>query len=158
MSSPRRDRQHRVSGGPVGQGSLSAARNVGVDGSGYDLVRFPDRFAATGRRQPGGTRLRTDDSRWLRLLAGGLVVLMVLVAAGCSSAPRAEPAPPWRQMWADDFAGPAGGGINTSYWQFDTGHGGFGTGELETMTSSRENVHLDGHGNLDIVALGHGAA
>jgi beta-glucanase (GH16 family) len=83
---------------------------------------------------------------------------MVLVAAGCSSAPGAEQAPPWRLIWSDDFAGPAGGGINTSYWRFNTGHGVFGTGELERMTSSRENVHLDGHGNLDIVALGHGAA
>jgi beta-glucanase (GH16 family) len=39
----------------------------------------------------------------------------------------------------------------------NTGRGVFGTGEVETMTSSVRNVHLDGHGDLDLVA-GHGAA
>ena len=38
------------------------------------------------------------------------------------------------------------------------GRGIFGTGEIETMTSSLYNVHLDGHGNLDLIVLGHGAA
>jgi beta-glucanase (GH16 family) len=32
----------------------------------------------------------------------------------------------------------------------------FGTGEIETMTNSSSNVHLDGNGNLDITALGSG--
>lgn len=26
------------------------------------------------------------------------------------------------------------------------------------MTSSLSNAHLDGHGNLDLIALGHGSA
>jgi hypothetical protein len=29
---------------------------------------------------------------------------------------------------------------------------------VETMTASPYNVHLDGHSNLDIIVLGHGAA
>ncbi|MGW7794195.1 glycoside hydrolase family 16 protein, partial [Streptomyces tricolor] len=54
----------------------------------------------------------------------------------------------------DDFTGAAGTGVNTSIWQFSTGTsypGGpanWGTGEVETMTSSTSNVSLDGNGNL----------
>lgn len=48
--------------------------------------------------------------------------------------------------------------VNTKYWEYNTGHGVFGTNEVETMTPSNYNVHLDGHGNLDIIVLGHGAA
>ena len=42
---------------------------------------------------------------------------------------------------------------------YDTGPGSnFGTGEIETMTNSASNVHLDGNGNLDITALGSGSS
>jgi beta-glucanase (GH16 family) len=51
---------------------------------------------------------------------------------------------------------PAGTGVDRSVWKYNTGQGIFGTGEIETMTDSTSNVHLDGHGNLDITALGHG--
>src|SRR5207247_491294 len=67
-------------------------------------------------------------------------------------------APSWKQVWADNFDGPANGRVNTAYWGFDTGRGIFGTGEVETMTSSLSNAHLVGHGNLDLIALGHGSA
>ena len=42
---------------------------------------------------------------------------------------------------------------------YDTGPGSnFGTGEIETMTNSTSNVHLDGNGNLDVTALGSGSS
>ena len=66
--------------------------------------------------------------------------------------------PPWKQVWADSFNGPANGGVNARVWNFETGRGNFGTGEVETMTSSLYNAHLDGHGNLNLIVLGHGAA
>jgi beta-glucanase (GH16 family) len=66
--------------------------------------------------------------------------------------------PPWKAVWLANFSGPAGGGINTDAWMFDTGNSGFGDQEVETMTASRSNVHVDGHGDLDIEVLGHGAA
>jgi beta-glucanase (GH16 family) len=59
-------------------------------------------------------------------------------------------------VWLDDFNGPAGTAVNPSVWKYDTGKGIFGTGEIETMTSSTSNVHRDGRGDLDITALGHG--
>jgi beta-glucanase (GH16 family) len=97
-----------------------------------------------------------------RLTAAGLGVLIGLTGAACSSstvsAPAAKVTPVWKQIWSDDFNGPAGGSVNAKYWEVNTGRGVFGTGEIETMTSSVENVHLDGHGDLDLVARGHGAA
>ncbi|MFJ2889853.1 glycoside hydrolase family 16 protein [Streptomyces sp. NPDC087305] len=66
------------------------------------------------------------------------------------------PTPPsgWTQVFLDDFNGAAGTGVSTADWQYDTGTsypGGaanWGTGEVETMTSSTNNVALDGNGNL----------
>lgn len=84
---------------------------------------------------------------------------MVLASFGCSSASNSTTQPPpWKQIWADDFNGPPNGSVNSRDWGFDTGRGIFGTGEIETMTSSRYNAHLDGRGNLDLIVLGHGAA
>ena len=62
----------------------------------------------------------------------------------------------WKRVWVDDFHGRAGTGVDRAVWKYDTGQGIFGTGEIETMTDSPANVHLDGRGNLDITALGHG--
>jgi beta-glucanase (GH16 family) len=89
--------------------------------------------------------------------AAGLGVLTVLASVGCSST-HAVTTPPWKPIWSDNFNGPADGSVNTNAWEFNTGRGIFGTGEIETMTSSLYNVHLDGKGNLDLIVLGHGAA
>lgn len=83
-------------------------------------------------------------------------VVVALTAFVVSSLPG-DP-PPWKEVWADSFNGPAGSSVSSGSWAFDTGKGVFGTNEIETMTASAANVHLDGHGDLDIVALGHGAA
>jgi Glycosyl hydrolases family 16 len=68
--------------------------------------------------------------------------------------------PGWREVWDGSFNGPAGSSVNTTDWQYLNGQGlaFFGTGEVETTTSSPYNIHLDGHGDLDIVVLGRGAA
>ncbi|MCW2932039.1 MAG: Beta,3-glucanase [Actinomycetia bacterium] len=89
-----------------------------------------------------------------------LLDLVRPAAATSVAAPVGVPAPPagWSTVFSDDFTGPAGSGID-SQWMYDTGPGSkFGTGEAETMTSSRSNVHLDGSGNLDITALGSGSS
>ncbi len=69
------------------------------------------------------------------------------------------PAPSgWTTVFSDDFNGSSGSGID-SQWMYDTGPGSnFGTGEIETMTNSTSNVHLDGNGHLDITALGGGSS
>ena len=96
---------------------------------------------------------------------------MVLASLGCSSSADTssvsttpasttkptQPDAPWKQVWSDNFNGPANSSVNTSFWEFNTGQGIFGTGEVETNTSSLSNVHLDGDGNLNIVVLGDGS-
>ena len=75
--------------------------------------------------------------------------------------PHAAPSargPVWTAVWAASFAGPDGGRLSPRVWKFDTGTGVFGgTREIETMTSSTANVHVDGQGGLDITALGQGS-
>ena len=107
-----------------------------------------------------------------RLLAGA-VVLLTASLLGCSSGgpdPQATsspepqalptaPAAPWRTVWSDSFDGPAGSGVNPAEWKYVNGQGAiFGTGEVEQATSLPANVHLDGNGNLDIVALRNGSS
>ncbi|GAA2513739.1 ricin-type beta-trefoil lectin domain protein [Winogradskya humida] len=72
----------------------------------------------------------------------------------------AVPAPPagFTLTWSDDFNGAAGTGIDQSLWKYDTGPGSsFGTGEIETMTSSTSNVYYDGGGHLVLQALHSGS-
>jgi hypothetical protein len=79
---------------------------------------------------------------------------------GVLAASQTVPGPPsgWSTIFSDDFNGASGSGID-SQWMYDTGPGSsFGTGEIETMTNSTSNVHLDGNGDLDITALGSGSS
>ncbi|ORY65471.1 family 16 glycosyl hydrolase [Pseudomassariella vexata] len=61
--------------------------------------------------------------------------------------------------WGEDFIGTAGSLPNTGNWIIDTGTsypGGasdWGTGEIQTYTSSPNNLRLDGDGNLVITAI-----
>jgi beta-glucanase (GH16 family) len=65
----------------------------------------------------------------------------------------------WSLIWSDEFNG--SGGVNTSVWIYDIGTsypGGpsnWGTGEVEAMTSSTDNVFQSG-GYLNIRALHSG--
>ena len=108
---------------------------------------------------------RVRRRRWLAVLvivipAGTLTVATIPAASAGAAVPQAVPPPPagWTTVFSDDFNGGAGSGID-SQWMYDTGPGSnFGTGEIETMTNSTSNVHLDGNGNLDITALGGGSS
>ncbi|GGS84129.1 glycoside hydrolase family 16 protein [Streptomyces cinerochromogenes] len=89
-------------------------------------------------------------------VAATLGLAAALATAATAPADASAPTPPsgWTQVFVDDFNGAAGSGVNTANWQYDTGTsypGGaanWGTGEVETMTSSTSNVSLDGNGNL----------
>ncbi|MGI5379512.1 glycoside hydrolase family 16 protein [Streptomyces sp. CA-251387] len=96
-----------------------------------------------------------------RVLVAALGTLGLAAAAATVAVPPANasaPTPPtgWTQVFLDDFNGAANTGVNTSNWQYDIGTsypGGpanWGTGEVETMTNSTDNVSLDGNGNLRI--------
>jgi hypothetical protein len=89
-----------------------------------------------------------------------LAAVVSPAAANAVAAPAAVPGPPsgWSTVFSDDFNGTAGTGVD-SQWMYDTGPGStFGTGEIETMTNSTSNVHLDGNGNLDLTAQGSGSS
>ncbi|WP_433891555.1 ricin-type beta-trefoil lectin domain protein [Streptomyces sp. CA-111067] len=100
---------------------------------------------------------------WRRLALAAALAALGALAVFAAGAPAANavtvPGPPsgWSTVFSDDFAGGAGSAPNGSKWTYDTGPGSnFGTGEIETMTNSTSNVHLDGSGHLDITALGSG--
>ncbi|MGW1893252.1 glycoside hydrolase family 16 protein [Streptomyces sp. NPDC002004] len=99
--------------------------------------------------------------RMWRLLVAVLGTLgLTAAAATAATLPASASAPPppsgWSRVFLDDFDGAAGSGVDTTNWQYTTGTSypggpaGFGTGEVETMTSSTDNVALDGSGNLRI--------
>jgi hypothetical protein len=92
--------------------------------------------------------------------AAALAAPAAQAAPALVAAPAAVPGPPsgWSTVFSDDFNGTSGTGID-SQWMYDTGAGSsFGTGEIETMTNSTSNVHLDGNGNLDVTAVGSGSS
>lgn len=96
-------------------------------------------------------------------IAAGISSVVLLAGATASAGATVNPAGTgqpgpggWTRIWEDNFNGAPGSGVDPSVWKYNTGQGVFGTGEIETMTTSPQNVHLDGHGNLDITALGHG--
>ncbi|MGW1613380.1 glycoside hydrolase family 16 protein [Streptomyces sp. NPDC002285] len=86
----------------------------------------------------------------------GLAAAVATVASPSANADAPTPPSGWTQVFVDDFTGSAGSGVNTANWQYATGTGypggpaNWGTGEIETMTSSTNNVALDGSGNLRI--------
>ncbi|MEU4085504.1 glycoside hydrolase family 16 protein [Streptomyces aureus] len=106
--------------------------------------------------ESSGTPRRGSVRRVLVAVLGTLSLAAAAATAATLPASASAPTPPtgWSQVFADDFSGAAGSGVNTTNWQYTTGTsypGGpanFGTGEVETMTSSTSNVALDGNGNL----------
>jgi hypothetical protein len=84
-----------------------------------------------------------------------LVLILGFVAAIASIAPTTQAAS-WNLQWSDEFNGAAGTGVNPSNWFYDTGQGVFGTGEIENMTNSTNNVYQDGNGHLVLKAINNG--
>ncbi|MGW0188419.1 glycoside hydrolase family 16 protein [Streptomyces sp. NPDC003362] len=107
---------------------------------------------------PGTPSRRRPLRRALAAAVGALTLAAAAATVTAPSATAAAPPPPsgWTQVFVDDFNGSAGSGVNTADWRYATGTGypggpaNWGTGEIETMTSSPDNVSLDGSGNLRI--------
>jgi beta-glucanase (GH16 family) len=104
--------------------------------------------------------MRSSGSKWRRrLLAAAAVVLAggasaVFVAQADAAVPSAPSG--MSLIFSDDFTGAAGTGLNRTNWLYDIGTGypggasNWGTGEVERMTDSTQNVYQDGGGNLVI--------
>ena len=104
----------------------------------------PRADAGTGRTTGAVFRRRTVLAAAAGLGAAGLGAIGLGIADLVSGGPS--------YTFADEFDGPAGSAPDPSKWTYDLGGGGWGNGELETYTSSRENSFLDGNGNLVIRA------
>jgi beta-glucanase (GH16 family) len=95
--------------------------------------------------------------RVTRVLLVAALAAAGLTAALASGTGSAGADPAWTTVWQDDFTGAAGSAPSSDNWRYDTGPGSnFGTGEIETMTSSTANVDLDGNGDLAITPLRDG--
>lgn len=94
------------------------------------------------------------------VLVGAAVAVVQQTSSG-SSAEAAVPDAPsgFTTVWSEDFTGAAGAGVDTDDWLYDTGTGysggaaNWGTGEIETMSSSTDNVSTDGEGHLEITPI-----
>jgi beta-glucanase (GH16 family) len=119
-------------------------------------------ISSKGGGVPRRRRLRAG---LLALAVAGVVGLLPLARTSLASAatpavtPAAVPAPPsgFNLTWSDDFSGAANTGLDTGTWRYDAGPGSsFGTGEIETTTTSTSNVYQDGSGHLVLKALHSG--
>ncbi len=72
------------------------------------------------------------------------------VFAGASSTDKAPSG--WKLVWHDEFNGSAGSLPNKKKWTYDIGCSGWGNNELECYTKRKQNVSMDGRGQLAIVA------
>jgi hypothetical protein len=98
---------------------------------------------------------------------GPATVLAAVVGAAQPASATTVPAPPagWTTAYSDSFSGAAGTGVDSS-WTYDTGTqyngtgctANYGTGEVESNTSSTANVSEDGSGHLNITAVKSGTS
>lgn len=122
------------------------------------MIADPPAMAVRRPRRP--SRLRR---LLLAVVAASTTVTASVVLAPAAGASIPPPPSGWSTVFSDDFTGSAGSGLNTSNWLYDTGTGypggaaNWGTGEVETMTNSTQNVYQDGNGNLVIKPLRDGS-
>ena len=119
---------------------------------------MPDNWSA--KPTPGARRKRAVAALTSALaLLAGVVVAAVMTSQPASATTVPNPPSGWTTVFSDNFAGAAGSPVNSANWKYDTGPGSsFGTGEIETMTNSTNNVFLDGNGHLVIKAIGSGSS
>jgi hypothetical protein len=118
-----------------------------------------DMWSATPTPIPAARRTRMTTALMSVLILLGGVLAAVVMAQPVSATTVPNPPPGWTTVFSDNFAGAAGSPVNSANWKYDTGPGSsFGTGEIETMTNSTNNVYLDGNGHLVIKAIGSGTS
>jgi Carbohydrate binding module (family 6) len=99
---------------------------------------------------------------------GALLAAMVTsLAFTASSSATTVPGPPsgWTTTYSDAFSGSAGSQVDSG-WTYDTGTqyngtgctANYGTGEVESNTSSTANVSEDGSGHLNITPVNSGGS
>ena len=85
-----------------------------------------------------------------------LTLTTAVLFTGCEVEPiQTLPERKFELVWSDEFEGDSGTAPNALKWTYDlgTGQNGWGNNELQTYTNNRQNVSLDGKGNLLITAI-----
>src|SRR5437660_3102122 len=107
---------------------------------------------------------RRFGRRWRIALGAAAAAALIIVPLTLSAQAAVPPTPTgWTLAWSDDFNGAAGSLPSGTNWIIDQGHsypGGpanWGTGEIQSYTTSNQNLALDGAGNLRITPLRDGA-
>jgi beta-glucanase (GH16 family) len=95
-----------------------------------------------------------------RIVLGVIVVTGLIIIINSNRRSYAQPLDQssWTLVWSDEFNGLANTGVDNHKWIYDTGTGygcigcppNWGTGEIETMSNSTDNVYQDGVGHLAI--------
>jgi beta-glucanase (GH16 family) len=101
--------------------------------------------------------------RVLRLLAVAAIIVVVAASWVTTRVGAGAAVPPgptgYSLVFSDDFNGSAKTGLNRANWLYDIGTsyaggaGNWGTGEIERMTDSTDNVYQDGAGHLAITPI-----
>jgi len=109
--------------------------------------------------EQGSAPQHRRSSPMRRIVPFLLIVTLMIAGVGVISSfgtYKAHADSTWTPVWSDNFNGAGGSGVDTNNWRYDTGTG-WGTGEIENMTSSTANVQQDGNGHLKITALRDGS-
>jgi hypothetical protein len=123
------------------------------------------RSRSTGRRPLGAAHRRRGLIAVLAALAP-VAALLTVAVPGTASATTVPAAPSgWTTVFGDSFSGASGSGVDSS-WTYDTGTqyngsgctANWGTGEVESNTSSTANVSLDGAGHLSLTPVKSGSS
>ncbi|MEU8874914.1 glycoside hydrolase family 16 protein [Streptomyces javensis] len=97
----------------------------------------------------------------LSLPVTGLLALTVSSNTAAAGEPTAKAE--WTTVFQDDFDGAAGTGLDKKDWLYDIGTGypggaaNWGTGEIESVTDSTDNVYHDGAGHMVIKPIRDGS-
>src|SRR5580658_722193 len=115
--------------------------------------------------EPARHRRLTAALAALALVSLGVMAAIVGHAATASATTVPPPPSGWTTTYSDSFSGSAGSGVDSG-WTYDTGTqyngtgctANWGTGEVETNTSSTANVAEDGNGHLNVTAVDNGGS
>jgi Carbohydrate binding module (family 6)/Glycosyl hydrolases family 16 len=115
----------------------------------------------------GPTRHQRLTAALATLTLVSLGVMAAIVGHAATASATTVPPPPsgWTTTYSDGFSGGAGSGVDSG-WTYDTGTqysgtgctANWGTGEVETNTSSTANVAEDGSGHLNVTAVDNGGS
>ncbi len=88
------------------------------------------------------------------LSISGVCSVAIFMLSSCTrDAVQTLPERSWELVWSDEFNGAAGTAPDNTKWAFDIGGGGWGNNELQTYTTSSNNIKQDGNGKLVITAI-----